>query len=42
MGHDHKIDAICFFDLFYEVFPKQKWKCLRNEAKFFENDDVFI
>jgi len=23
MGHDHKTDAI-FFDLFYEVFPKQK------------------
>jgi len=23
MGHDLKIDAICFFDLFYEVFPKQ-------------------
>jgi len=23
MGHDHKTDVI-FFDLFYEVFPKQK------------------
>ena len=25
-------------DLFYEVFPKQKWKCFWNENKFFWNE----
>ena len=34
MDHDHKTDAI-FFDLFYEVLPKQKWKCFRNRNKIF-------
>jgi len=34
MGHDHKTDAI-IFDLFYEVFPKQKWACFLNENKKF-------
>ena len=29
-SHNHKTDAI-FFDLFYEVFPKQKWKRFRNK-----------
>ena len=32
-GQDHKTDAI-FFDLYYEVFPKQKEKCFQNENKF--------
>ena len=36
-----------FFNLFYEVFPKQKWKYLRNENKMFlfrkdlQNENVF-
>ena len=31
---DEKTDAI-FCDLFYEVFPKQKWKCFRNKNTIF-------
>jgi len=31
-----------FFDLFYEGFPKQKWKCWQNENKIFWNENVFI
>ena len=34
MSHEHKTDAI-FFDLFYEVFPKQTWTCFRIENKNF-------
>jgi len=41
MGHDHKTDAI-FFDLYYEVFPKQKWKCFRDENKIFWNENVLF
>jgi len=25
-----------YFDLFYEVFQKQNWKCLRKENNFFK------
>jgi len=35
MGQDHKTDVI-FFRFICEVFPKQKWKCFRNENTFFE------
>jgi len=31
-----------FFGLFYEVFPKQKWKCFQNENFVFRNENVFI
>ena len=39
MGHDEKLDAISF-NLFNEVFPKQKWKCFRNENTIFQNENV--
>jgi len=42
MGHDHKIDATCFFDLFYEVFPKQSGSIFETKLNFFEIDNVFI
>jgi len=41
MGDDHKTDSI-FFGLFYEVFPKQKWKCFENETEICWNENFFI
>jgi len=40
MGHDHKTDAI-FFDLFHEVFPKQKWVFPKRNY-FLKNENALI